>query len=130
MNKIIAKRKEIIEADVIELDIGDDTEIRALKIRTPLKNLVYGKLFSFVVVEWKHPNFGYQDFGFFYTAAHLGEIGKWNFVEIKRISEYYNDKEKFLKEFPELKDLFDLCTPFRKDYFIRYAAEVNKLFGR
>lgn len=124
MNRIIANRKEIIEADVMELDLGGYEKIRVLRIQTPLVNWVFGRIYSYIVVEWYHPNREYEDFGFFYKTPFMED---WEFIQTSEIYDKYKTKEGFLKEFPEFEDLFEIEIS-RKIEFHKGLEESSKRY--
>lgn len=71
--------------------------------------------FAIVAIDWEHPNYGYfADAMLWYKSMHMF---KWNVVPIVTWSLRYVKEEngtqktlleEFLKDYPELKELFDL----------------------
>ena len=92
----------------IVLDVGDGYKVRATA-------QIIGT-FAIVAIDWEHPNYGYFADGiFWYKSMHMFE---WDIIPIATWSlRYVNKKkngsrtvllEKFLKDYPEFKDFFDL----------------------
>lgn len=92
---------------IITSDEGKGYFTRGYRLSLPnsqKKEPIHDNAFEFVIIEWKHPNYGYfSDAGFFYTSMHKPS---WDFVPIASWMEKYGSEKDFLKEYPMFEELF------------------------
>jgi hypothetical protein len=89
------------------LDIDSEFKIKAIAKRVGT--------FSVIAIDWEHPNYGYfTDAMLWYKSMHMS---KWNMIPIVNWADDYLKKEddkyiglleEFLKDYPELKTLFEM----------------------
>jgi len=77
---------------------ADGYKTRAKRIGTPNTKII--------VVEWHHPNMGWQDAGVFIKFAHsLKGISGWKMLaSVSWLC--HEDADEFLEEYPKFKRLF------------------------
>jgi hypothetical protein len=92
------------EDGYIVVDEGDEYCTRAKRLDMDESSPFFGSAFSFVVVEWEHPNFGYfADGMFWWRSMHNSE---WTPVSVATWCHKYESVEQFLNNFPEFEELF------------------------
>lgn len=84
--------------------MGDEYFLRASKEKVGT--------FDIVAIDWEHPNYGYfTDAMLWYKSHHCIN---WIPINIVNWSDKYTNLSMFLKDFPELKNLFDVDIDFPK----------------
>ena len=79
------------------IDMGDGYFLNANKARVGS--------FDIVTIDWQHPNYGYYtDAMLWYKSPHSI---RWIAVPIVNWTDKYTELPTFLRDFPELKSLFD-----------------------
>jgi len=93
------------EDGYIVVDEGDKYYIRAKRLDMVEGSELFGSAFSFVVVEWEHPNYGYFAGGmFWWRSMHNPE---WAPVSVASWCRKYESVEQFLRDYPEFAELFE-----------------------
>lgn len=98
----------------MRIDIGDEYQLKATRVRAGS--------FEVVAIDWKHPNFGYfADFMIWIISPHLGD---WIPHPLATGSQY-EDVDKFIKDFPEFKPMFEREED-KEDFFQNLLEAIRE----
>jgi len=109
----------------IVLDEGKGYKLRATATRIGA--------FGIIAIDWEHPNFGYFADGMLcFRSLHMRD---WDAIPIVKWTwKYKKDNKfrlkKFLKDYPELKEFFDLKVSLWTVLWDEDPQFVRKLFER